>query len=301
MRTRHGILLLLLLVGPCTIAETTVGGKLDEISNVVVPGLEGWRFEQVETDTLVLGTEHFTVFQNYLVPPEGVGSIALARSAISKLPSARCVVRYGLDAATLSANWLEPQTALWVRWRTYGQGSGSYTWDGHVILTKAEGEFREIFRDNFCSSARAGWAAQSHTELSVAYNVGDATLAIVRKTHEVSGAREPILAGESMRMDSGDLWYVSTTSTLDTWNYVLVGDTLRFEGGTKAIDLGEKRFPLSEVAARFNADLSSLRMLNPSLTEKDSCSGLILLSGKTAPYQTTAYDGLWGDGQPPGK
>lgn len=291
MSTKLILCLVLVLGGGlfgCSTASHHVVSKLD---------LATYRIEQVrDKNAAPLDGPDWIAWQNFLVFSNSNIRIPLARSATWRFED-----NHGFDPASLKLVCLKYDELYLLSWTTFRLGSGGYTHDGNVIFQFQGGKGHELFRDHIESVAKGGWLSQDFASLKITYNDSDRTFKLTRRSTAINGdmgvpdIRHPLPFTTTFTNDEGQVGYVSRVHTIDTWDYKLAGNKLKFLRGCSAVDVGNEAQPIEEIVKGFHITRAALELMNPAIRGQHTVTGVVLLDKKLKPYEVSSYDGLYGD------
>jgi len=198
---------------------------------------------------------------------------------------------FGLNRNSIGFQWLEDHALLLVRWTTCAQGQGTNTMQTHLVLARVDRRWRQVYRHTQEEYAR------DYRLIRCKYSYDQRTKVLTIHEEDASSALRAgsaIWHGGSVPqtpLRGGDVVY------LNEWRLRLDSGRLVYLGGTKSLDLDKREFyvwnpeketksarvySLTEVA-RFLAhgkeqdERARLRKLNPQLSDKDMCSGVIVI------------------------
>jgi len=239
--------------------------------------VHAYQLRQVEvTPSEARQAEHRRVWLNTLRFDGRDSEIKLSRSMAYRLGDTDA--RAGFDAHSLTMTWLDPDHLVHVEWATLPEpGSGSYSWEGHVVLLLEGTSLKELFRDTFQAYGQVGMGNYERTHLRIRFEASSATLRLDQadegSTWEPSSSRRPAQ------------WKHKTV-----WQYQLREGALRFMRADRFATVEGNECALAKIARRLRTSTKTLERLNPHFASAAPCTARI--SDQIGPYHPTMEDGV---------
>ncbi len=239
--------------------------------------------------------KEFHLFKNVLRFDAMKSEIPLARSALMRPSAESAMEQAGFDPATLQMQWLDAGKLIWLKWKTFPQGQGAYTKQGHLVLQFDGRNWKELFRDSIYANGRAGVLNSSRFDLDIRYNSLKHILELVRSNvNSWSSEEKGFFLDNEFATDEGHTIYYGESKSRTVWNYRIQNRRLKFMSGERFADLPKDYSP-SAIASVFDVSVEKLQRLNPKLNGKGQTKGTIQLDDKVGPYRHENDDGLCGD------
>jgi hypothetical protein len=193
---------------------------------------------------------------------------------------------------TLKVRWLDNGRLLWATWQTFPQGSGGHCEQGTLVVELSETNAHELYRGVHAAHGRSGWSSWRSADLHVSLNRAHDELIFTTTTttfdaDETHGG--PLYAKELLTGHRASC-FVRRLVSRQVRAYRIENHELRFKGGYEALDLGDRAFPVADVAEHCGTPTERLRQLNARLARATLCTGQIVVDDRIAPLRLSANE-----------